>query len=40
LALNHAIFVKGDQTYFTVEPYFEVEASQLYPDIKYTSVDE
>ncbi|CAH8258231.1 unnamed protein product [Arabidopsis lyrata] len=40
LALNHAIFLKGDQTYFTIEPSFGVEASQLYPDIKYTSVDE
>ncbi|CAL9240734.1 unnamed protein product [Arabidopsis halleri] len=37
LALNHA---KEDQTYFTIEPSFGVEASQLYPDIKYTSVDE
>ncbi|ESQ27612.1 hypothetical protein EUTSA_v10018910mg [Eutrema salsugineum] len=40
LALNHAIFVKGDQTWFTIEPSFGVEASQLYPDVKYTSVDE
>ncbi|KAH0938532.1 hypothetical protein HID58_005993 [Brassica napus] len=40
LALNHAIFVKGDQTWFTIEPSFGVEASQLYPDVKYTSVNE
>ncbi|KAL1189401.1 Isoflavone reductase-like protein [Cardamine amara subsp. amara] len=39
-ALNHAIFVKGDQTCFTIDPSSGVEASQLFPDVKYTSVDE
>ncbi|XP_075517025.1 isoflavone reductase-like protein isoform X1 [Primulina tabacum] len=40
LSINHSIFVKGDQTYFEIEPSFGVEASELYPDVKYTTVDE
>ncbi len=40
LALSHAVFVKGGQTNFEIEPSFGVEASQLYPDVKYTTVDE
>ncbi|XP_021738632.1 isoflavone reductase-like protein [Chenopodium quinoa] len=40
LAIGHAVFVRGDQTNFEIEPSFGVEASELYPDVKYTSVDE
>lgn len=40
LAINHSIFLKGDQTYFEIEPSFGVEASELYPDVKYTTVEE
>lgn len=40
LAINHSIFVNGDLTNFEIEPSFGVEASELYPDVKYTSVDE
>ncbi|KAL2936319.1 Isoflavone reductase-like protein PCBER [Bienertia sinuspersici] len=40
LAIGHAVFVKGDQTNFEIEPSFGVEASELYPDVKYTTVDE
>ncbi|KAG8377813.1 hypothetical protein BUALT_Bualt08G0072700 [Buddleja alternifolia] len=40
LAINHSIFVKGDQTYFEIEPSFGVEASELYPDVEYKTVDE
>ncbi|KAG7943996.1 hypothetical protein I3843_15G074600 [Carya illinoinensis] len=40
LSINHSIFVKGDQTNFEIEPSFGVEASELYPDVKYTTVDE
>ncbi|XP_030944363.1 phenylcoumaran benzylic ether reductase Pyrc5-like [Quercus robur] len=40
LAVYHSIFVKGDQTNFEIEPSFGVEAAQLYPDVKYTPVDE
>lgn len=40
LAINHSVFVKGDQTNFAIEPSFGVEASELYPDFKYTTVEE
>ncbi|XAR61745.1 hypothetical protein NMG60_11016251 [Bertholletia excelsa] len=40
LAINHLVFVKGDQTNFEIEPSFEEEASELYPDVKYTTVEE
>ncbi|KAH7850162.1 hypothetical protein Vadar_028687 [Vaccinium darrowii] len=40
LAINHSVFVKGDQTNFEIEPLFGVEASELYPDVKYTTVEE
>ncbi|KAM3304656.1 phenylcoumaran benzylic ether reductase TP7 [Capsicum chacoense] len=40
LALNYSAFVKGDQTNFGIEPSFAVEASELYPDVKYTTVEE
>ncbi|PIA52709.1 hypothetical protein AQUCO_01000524v1 [Aquilegia coerulea] len=40
LSIGHSVFVKGDQTNFDIEPSFGVEASELYPDVKYTTVDE
>ncbi|KAI3464936.1 hypothetical protein Pfo_021599 [Paulownia fortunei] len=40
LAINHSVFVNGDQTYFEIEPSFGVEASELYPDVKYTTAEE
>ncbi|KDP41777.1 hypothetical protein JCGZ_26795 [Jatropha curcas] len=40
LAIGHSVFVKGDHTNFEIEPSFGVEASALYPDVKYTTVDE
>ncbi|KAI3959035.1 hypothetical protein MKX01_023711 [Papaver californicum] len=40
LSITHSVFVKGDQTFFEIEPSFGVEASELYPDVKYTTVDE
>ncbi|KAM1012472.1 hypothetical protein ACFX13_043314 [Malus domestica] len=40
LAINHSVYVKGDKTNFEIEPSFGVEAYQLYPDVKYTTVDE
>ncbi|XP_010536074.1 PREDICTED: isoflavone reductase homolog P3-like isoform X2 [Tarenaya hassleriana] len=40
LSLTHSVFVKGDQTSFTLNPAYEVEVSELYPDVKYTSVEE
>ncbi|XP_034681725.1 phenylcoumaran benzylic ether reductase Pyrc5-like [Vitis riparia] len=40
LSIDHSVFIKGDQTNFEIEPSFGVEASELYPDVKYTTVDE
>eukprot|EP00262_Sarcandra_glabra_P020701 TRINITY_DN8393_c0_g1_i1.p1 TRINITY_DN8393_c0_g1~~TRINITY_DN8393_c0_g1_i1.p1 ORF type:complete len:311 (-),score=50.15 TRINITY_DN8393_c0_g1_i1:240-1172(-) len=40
LAINHSVFVKGDHANFEIEPSFGVEASELYPEVKYTTVDE
>ena len=40
LSIGHSVFVKGDHTNFEIEPSFGVEASHLYPDVKYTTVDE
>ncbi|KAL0561139.1 hypothetical protein IC582_001559 [Cucumis melo] len=40
LAISHSAFVKGDHTNFEIEASFGVEATKLYPEVKYTSVDE
>ncbi|TYI93089.1 hypothetical protein E1A91_D02G114500v1 [Gossypium mustelinum] len=40
LAIRHSVFVRGDHTNFEIEPSFGVEASELYPDVKYTTVEE
>ncbi|XP_011000367.1 PREDICTED: isoflavone reductase homolog isoform X2 [Populus euphratica] len=40
LSICHSLFVKGDQTNFEIEPSFGVKASELYPDVKYTTVAE
>ncbi|KAI4389593.1 hypothetical protein MLD38_001804 [Melastoma candidum] len=40
LAVNHSIFVKGDSTNFKIEESFGVEAAELYPDVKYTTVED
>ncbi|MCL7050558.1 hypothetical protein MKW94_001583 [Papaver nudicaule] len=40
LSITHSVYVKGDQTFYEIEPSFGVEASELYPDVKYTTVDE
>ncbi|KAM7276339.1 hypothetical protein ACFE04_018205 [Oxalis oulophora] len=40
LSLGYSAFVKGEQTNFDIDPSIGVEASQLFPDFKYTSVDE
>jgi hypothetical protein len=36
--LSYSLLVKGNQ-YFEPGPY-DVDASKLYPDVKYTTVDE
>ncbi|KAM7274900.1 hypothetical protein ACFE04_016766 [Oxalis oulophora] len=40
LSLGHSGFVKGDQMNFEIDPAIGVEASELYPEFKYTTVDE
>uniref|UniRef100_A0A2P2JB15 Isoflavone reductase-like protein n=1 Tax=Rhizophora mucronata TaxID=61149 RepID=A0A2P2JB15_RHIMU len=40
LSIHHSVFVKGDQTNFEIDPSWGVEVSELYPDVKYTSVEE
>ncbi|XP_024025034.1 isoflavone reductase homolog PCBER [Morus notabilis] len=40
LSVRHSIFVLGGHTNFKIEPSFGVEASELYADVKYTTVDE
>jgi pterocarpan reductase len=32
--------VKGDHTNYEIDPSIGVEASKLYPDVKYTTLDE
>ncbi|XP_061342365.1 isoflavone reductase-like protein [Gastrolobium bilobum] len=39
LALCHSMLVKGDCTNFEIDPSFGVEASELYPEVKYTTID-
>lgn len=40
LSISHSVFVKGDSTNFEIDASFGVEASELYPEVEYTSVDE
>ena len=40
LSVFHSYFIKGDHTNLQIEPSFGVEATELYPDVKYTTVDE
>jgi len=39
-AIAHAGFVKGEMTNFEIDPSIGVEATELYPEIKYSTVDE
>lgn len=40
LSIHHSILVKGDHTYFKIDPSIGVEASELYPEVKYTTPEE
>ncbi|XAR72799.1 hypothetical protein NMG60_11019562 [Bertholletia excelsa] len=40
ISIDHSIFVKGNLTNFEIDPLRGVEASELYPDVQYTTVDE
>ncbi|KAK4262153.1 hypothetical protein QN277_027742 [Acacia crassicarpa] len=39
LAICHSMLVKGEGTNFEIDPSFGVEASELYPEVKYTTID-
>ncbi|KAJ0256488.1 Isoflavone reductase P3 [Hirschfeldia incana] len=42
MSVSYMVFVKGQgrQANSTIDPAFGVEASELYPDVKYTSIEE
>ncbi|XP_030923448.1 phenylcoumaran benzylic ether reductase Betv6-like [Quercus lobata] len=40
LSIKHATFVRGNLTNSEVKTSFGVEASELYPEVKYTTADE
>ncbi|KAM4128661.1 hypothetical protein ACJW30_02G183300 [Castanea mollissima] len=40
LSIAHSLFVKGNLTNSEVKASFGVEASELYPEVKYTTADE
>ncbi|ESW03820.1 hypothetical protein PHAVU_011G044700 [Phaseolus vulgaris] len=40
VSICHSAYVKGDHTNYEIKPSFGVEASMLYPDVKYTTLDE
>ena len=40
LSISHSVLVNGSATDFEIEPSFGVEASELYPDVKFTSIDD
>ncbi|XP_072964111.1 phenylcoumaran benzylic ether reductase Betv6-like [Typha angustifolia] len=40
MSICHSVYIKGDHTNFEIEPSFGIEATKLYPDVRYTSVEE
>ncbi|KAK7406726.1 hypothetical protein VNO78_08356 [Psophocarpus tetragonolobus] len=40
LAICHSVMIKGDCTAHEIDPSSGVEASELYPEVKYTTVDQ
>ncbi|XP_071731336.1 isoflavone reductase homolog A622-like [Rutidosis leptorrhynchoides] len=40
LAVMHSVLINGVTTNFEIEASFGVEASELYPEVKFTTVDE
>jgi len=39
LSIGHAVHIRGEHE-FEIDPSSGVEATELYPDVKYTTVDE
>ncbi|KAG1366290.1 putative Isoflavone reductase [Cocos nucifera] len=40
LSICHYVLIKADHANFRIDPSFGVEATDLYPDVKYTTVDD
>lgn len=40
VAINYSLFLKGVTANFEIDPSVGVEASELFPDVKYTSIEE
>ena len=40
LSINHSVFIGGYNANYEIDPSYEVEAAKLYPDVKYTTVEE
>ena len=36
----YSAFVKGDHSYFDIDPSFGVNGTELYPKLKYTTISE
>ncbi|GAB2226089.1 hypothetical protein Droror1_Dr00021877 [Drosera rotundifolia] len=40
LSIAHCVLVKGELTNFELRTLTDVEATELYPDLKYTTLDD
>lgn len=40
MGINYSVFARGDTANFDIDPAVAAEASELYPDVKYTTVEE
>lgn len=40
LSLAYSLFIRGDTANFDIDPAIGLEATDLYPDVNYTSIDE
>ncbi|KAL2936137.1 Isoflavone reductase [Bienertia sinuspersici] len=40
LSIAHAVWVKGIMASFEIDPSLDVDAIELYPEVKYTTMDE
>ena len=40
LSIGHATHIKGEQSKLEIDPSSGVDANELYPDVKYTTVED
>jgi hypothetical protein len=40
ISIVHSVFVNGSAGNFEIDPSIGVESSELYPEVKYTTLDE